>query len=339
VAEIAGLLSEHFAIPNVQAQTDVAAVLAEFEQLQARFKDARQTAPPTRTRAPNATAPVRFAWESSLALAGRNIRLRVEDAALGRQLQSILAHLRSPEENACDRDLQLLGNTRDWNLVCDGLPCGRVNAGAIANTIHQLVELACASSEKLLVLHGAGLAMAGQGVLLIGPGRSGKTTLSAALNATGFELLGDDVVPVTPAGDLLGIGMSLCLKPGSWPVLADYMPGLEHADVIDRGGLEVKFVPPPGPVARRPVRAALFLFPRHAPDSEPAIEAVDGVGVLQRMIEAESLLLDLDQQKLERLTAWVRSAPGYAIRFPDLATGLGQVRELVARHLCADQPA
>jgi len=70
------------------------------------------------------------------------------------------------------------------------------------------------------VLHAAGLvARDGFGVVLIGRSGAGKTTLAAALNAVDYALLGDDVVPVTPEGLLVGLGMSPCLKEGSWSVL------------------------------------------------------------------------------------------------------------------------
>ncbi len=201
---------------------------------------------------------------------------------------------------------------------------------AIARTVSELVELGCAAAHRLLVLHAAGVSRTGRGVLLIGPGGAGKTTLAAALNAEGFGLLGDDVVPVNLDGHLLGLGMNLCLKAGSWPALAPWLPDLDRARLIERAGQPVRFSPPPGPLTRGPVPVGAFLFPRYQPGSEPALQPLEPVAVLREIVMAEPVISTLDAERLNTLTDWVSSAPAFALTYAHLDQALALTERALA---------
>ena len=90
----------------------------------------------------------------------------------------------------------------------------------------------------------------------------------------------------------------------------------------------MRFPPPPGPVNRGPVSTAAFVFPRYCPDREPALEPLDPVQVLRGLIEAESVIPDLTQDKLLALTRWIASAPGFALTYPDLESALKLIASL-----------
>ena len=143
-------------------------------------------------------------------------------------------------------------------------------------------------------------------------------------------LLGDDVVPVTPDGRLVGLGLPLCVKPGSFPVLAALRPDLEGAAPLRRLGQPVRLLPPVGPRVAHAVEPALRLFPSHRPGEAPRFEPLDPAQVLRGVVEAEAVIRDLTQAKLEALALWVAAGPAYSVTFPDLETGLEQVRRLVA---------
>jgi hypothetical protein len=304
--EIAELLAARFQLPLEQARADVACLLATED-------DATAAVPP---------------W--TLHLADRRIALTVDDPVLAAPLERITRHLWAGTATPPDACLHLAGTAADWHLDVDGatLVAGDALDDAVARTVAELVEAACATAQRLLVLHAAGVGRAGRGLLLIGRGGAGKTTLAAALNTSGWELLSDDVIPVTLEGQLLGVGMSLCLKAGSWPILAPWLPGLDHAPLLQRAGQPVRFPPPPGPIHRGPLPTAAFLFPRYRPDQEATFEPLDPVSVLRGLIEAESVIPDLTQAKLLALTRWIASAPGFALSYPNLDHALEMIAEL-----------
>jgi hypothetical protein len=306
---MAGLLAAQFQLPLAQVRADIAALL-----------DIWQRATGAEIAAP--------AW--TLRLADRRIALSVADLTLAVLLERITRHLWEETAAPPDVRLRLAGTPTDWRLDVDGVAvaAGDTLDEAVARTLSELVAAGCATDQRLLALHAAGVSRAGQGVLLIGQGGVGKTTLAAALNASGWELLSDDVIPVTLEGQLLGLGMSLCLKAGSWPALAPWLPDLDHAPLVERAGRPVRFPPPPGPIHRGPLPTAAFLFPRYQPGREAALEALDPVRVLRGLIEAESVIPDLTQAKLLALTHWIASAPAFALTYPDLDHGLKMIAEL-----------
>ncbi|WP_295435427.1 hypothetical protein [uncultured Thiodictyon sp.] len=287
---------------------------------------------------PAATPLPPGAWR--LRLGDGAVSLAITDAQLSARLKPLLGPLMMPPsapepashlEPSGDR-LAVRGGASGWTLTGNGtaLETGYGTDAALVATLHTLTELGCRTSERLLVVHGGGLvAPDGRAFLLVAPGGSGKSTLTAALNAAGYGLLSDDVVPVTPDGELVGLGLPLCLKPGSWPVLAGCRPDLAQAPTVQRLGQAVRFLPPCGRAATGLRAPALFLFPRFRPGRAPRCEPLSPARALQGIIEAEAVIRDLTQIKLEALARWVSKVPAYAISYPDLDQGLALVRDLL----------
>lgn len=310
-AEMAELLAAHFRVPLDQAR-------AEIYPLLAIWRNAGWCAQPA------SAAP---GW--ALGVADQCITLTVDDPALAASLERITGHLRVESNDPADSALRLSGTADDWRLWIDGAPAAAGDSldEAVVKTVAALVELGCRTPQRLLTLHAAGVSRAGRGWLLIGQGGVGKTTLATALNAHGWELLGDDVVPVTTDGQLLGIGLSLCLKAGSWPVVAPLVPDFDRIPRVHRAGQPVRFLPPPGAIVRGPLPTAAFLFPRYAPDTRPALEPLAPVAALQGIIAAESVIADLTQDTLTTLIHWIGSIPAFSLTYPDLDHALALIAD------------
>ncbi len=333
--EIAAALAERFGVSAQQARADLGDLLRQWQQSglldPVPIRGQQAACPPVHARA-GRLAGSAARWR--LRLADQSVELIVIDPTLAALLAPILGHLRCPDPADGNHRLALQGRADAWRLLGEGVERGRGNRldDALSQTLAELIELGCQGRRRLLVVHGAGIAQANRALLLIGCGGSGKTTLAAALNAAGFPLLGDDVVPVTTEGRALGIGMSLCLKAGSWPVLAEHLPGLASAAVWQRDGEPVRFVPPPGAVTYGPLPVGALLFPQFAPDHLAVVEVLAPEAALERLIAAEPYLPPLTQDRLETLVNWIAAAPAFALRYPDLEQGLRLVQAVLGRN-------
>ncbi len=127
--------------------------------------------------------------------------------------------------------------------------------------------------QGLVPLHAACVGYGGRGVLLIGPSRSGKSTLVLQCLLAGLDFLAEDSVLIRPAGLLAtGVASFLHLRPDA----LRFLERTERAKVLDssamirrRSGvrkLEVDLRHPSYRLARAPLRieALLFLSARRA---------------------------------------------------------------------------
>jgi len=328
-------LSAQYGLAPDHAAQEIAALLAAWEQagLLISNLDGEVAAPWQNDwviPAPPATAA--DAATQCVELAQLPMGLLIDDAELGVALKPVLQCLCRPASQRQTHVWRLTGPARGWRLTRNAQPfaSGQTADSALTTLLSALVNHACKAEDRLLVVHVAGLVGPdGRALLLIGPGGSGKTTLAAALNAEGMALLSDDVAPVRRDGRLLALNTPLCLKPGSWPVLAARRPDLAAAPTFERLGQTVRYLPPQGPALREPLGLALLLFPRYQPHQPARREPLSPEAALQGLVAAEAVIRGLDQAKLDDLARWVAAVPAYALTYPDLATGVAQTLTLL----------
>ncbi|MCU0842534.1 MAG: hypothetical protein MUC79_12570 [Thiobacillaceae bacterium] len=319
---LADLLTERFGLPPADARAQVAAQYAHWQR--AGLLD-RATPPDLRLARPDDPvwpAPRRRpgppgAW--SLAAADRRVALQVAATDLRATLHDWFGPPRAA--GPVDHALALQGPAAGWRLTLDDATraSGSDADAARVAVVSALTDLGCRPAERLLVVHGAGLVQPdGHGLLLVAPGGSGKSTLAAALDAAGFGLLSDDVVPVTLDGDLLGLGLPLCLKAGSWPVLAARRPDLAQAPTVQRFGQPVRCLPARTPAPPRPVTPARLVLIRWRPDAPLQAEPLGPEAALQGLVTAEAVCRDLTQAKLSALARWLEGLPAWRLTYPDL---------------------
>lgn len=328
--DLARMLAERFELPEPEVVRQVETSIAQWRRA-CLFEPA--PAPPALALAAPPIGPAIDAPAWTLRLGELSVALHLEDAGLRERLAGIVEHLRHPAETPADRRLALRGSAAEWALAGDGLlpVSGTGLDAALTETIGALIDIGCDAEARLAVLHGAGLVSAeGYGIALIGPGGSGKTTLAMALNAGGYALLGDDTVPVSNEGLLIGLRMSACVKAGSWAALSRWRPDIETAETLQRFGEPVRYLPPTGPAAQKPVPLRRFLFPRYSPEAAPGMTPLSPVEALQRIVEAEAVIRNLSQTKLDALVRWVESAPAFELVYPDLDSALRLVRRAAA---------
>lgn len=309
-----GLLRDHLSLFQPKGLTD--------------FEELPQFPPPVVTgRSP-------FGWP--LGMAGQTVFLSVLDTVLRGALGTLLAHMHTdgnvtPPHHANDQ-VELAGDASGWQINVNGatMIVGQGQDEAVVETLGTLSRLCCHKIEQLFFLHGAGLVSPkGHGLLLAAPGGAGKTTLAMALEAKGFRLLSDDVVPIERNGDALALGLAACIKPGSWQVLRDHRPDLADAPEVFRFGQSVRYLPPRHPVIQNPVKPCLLIFPQYTPHSPTLCQQLDPESVLQKLVASDSVIRDLTQSKLEALCQWIGTRLAFELTYPNLESAVMQISQLL----------
>ena len=92
--------------------------------------------------------------------------------------------------------------------------------------------------------HGALLSQSGEGLLICGEPGAGKTTLSVALTAAGFQFHSDDIVRIDESGRARGVAFAPAVKSGAWQLLEKAAPVLASLPIYRRSdGQEVRYLP------------------------------------------------------------------------------------------------
>jgi hypothetical protein len=190
-------------------------------------------------------------------------------------------------------------------------------------------------SDDFAAIHSAALARGKHCFLIPGESGQGKSTLSAALVAAGFTLLGDDTIVL--ARDTLearAVPFSVCLKEGSWPLLASRFPGLARRPVHNRSdGKKVRYLAPsrPGgwarPDFRAPINAVVMLD--RGTGKVPGVRELDPVEAFPRFLQDfYPLRGGLDSAKVGQLVHWMARRQCIEVRYDTLDEGVALMTEL-----------
>lgn len=197
-----------------------------------------------------------------------------------------------------------------------------------------LVDQALRRSGDLFALHAAAVGREGRCLLLPGESGSGKSTLAAALVAEGFTLLGDDTVVM--ASDLNAVRpmpLPICLKAGSWPLLALRYPEIDILPANARNdGKQVRYILPPTRQAAAPHPVAWVAFPRRS-ETPVAVElaVLNKANGLVRLMEGIAPLGEgLDATKVARLVRWIDEVAFFELRYSVLDEAIAQLADLCA---------
>lgn len=326
---IAARLAQRFDIAADQAARDVAAALADWGR--EGLLDLQSGGVHTEI-IPNA-AP--FGLEASATeciyrLANATFRIRYGDPALYQGLHPLLQHWVATDADSPQTTFEVreTGTGYEWrqdnrvSLYCETLD------ELIQQALYQVVEYACHQIPWLAIFHAAALGDGQSCIVLPGLGGSGKTTLAAALVRSGFEYLGDETIPLRrDNGHIVPLPGPLCLKSGSWPVLAKYYPTLDAWPIYHRWGQPVRYLlpPPTDPDRSWPVRN--LIFPRYVPGSATILQPIAATMALQYLMAADILLPQpLTPADASAFVAWLGGVPAYTLTYDSLVEAVVAVR-------------
>jgi hypothetical protein len=135
-----------------------------------------------------------------------------------------------------------------------------------------------------LVLHAAAVAVNGEGILFCGSSGAGKSSLVAALCASGYPLIADDVCLLHKGASARTMVSPDGCKLKLWGDALENLPFSAGRDDAVRPGIRKYWVDPPMPALQKavPVRAAYFLR-AEVPPFRAGIEALSALDAVVLM--------------------------------------------------------
>lgn len=183
-----------------------------------------------------------------------------------------------------------------------------------------------------LTLHAGAVVLGNSGVLLAARGGSGKTTLTAYLVACGYQLINDDAVHICAEPvNILPIPIAMCIKPGSWDIVAQWYPNLFQQKVFGSPDLEQRYLPPNDEqAARKHVPCKVVCFPHYRADASTRLTPIERPAALARIIESGCYLpKPIEAEHVERLVIWAQSLEFYSLEYSSVQEAESQIRTLL----------
>jgi len=209
------------------------------------------------------------------------------------------------------------------------------DAHALAPAVFaSLMRLALMHSRSFPALHAASVRRAdGSIVLLPAPSGSGKSTLMAGLLAAGYDVLGDDTVvferdslrvsPLTPY---------LCVKSGSWDVIAGRVPGfMDLPSFVRADDISVRYL-----IAGRggvrhyhPAPVSAIVFPRYRPGINVRTARLDSVVAFQKLLpDLDPIGRRLECEDIDRLMGWLPRIECFTLRYGSLDAAIAALSDI-----------
>jgi len=214
----------------------------------------------------------------------------------------------------------------DTLVLCDQ-PEEEIAAYLLDRTCFHLAD----RSQGGMVIHAAGLAWKGLGLLLPGPSGRGKSTLAAWLLEHGFGYLTDELVFIPDgASEFEGLARPLNLKNTAREVLKEMLAYQEKPDeIIHSLGREI--TPPrvlnPQAVIRS-ARLQLIVFPHFQEgasyDLRHLSKARAGLALMEGLINARNL----EQHGFPQIARLARQTPAYEMIYGAFEQIEGKIEEL-----------
>ena len=217
----------------------------------------------------------------------------------------------------------------DGDLERSNQPEEEIAAYLLDRTCFHLAD----RSQGGLVLHAAGLAWRGRGLLLPGVSGNGKSTLSAWLVSRGFDYLTDELVFIPEdTAQFHGLTRPLNLKNTARELLKEILAYQEKPDdIVSSRGREIT---PPRVLNGGDVLSAaqlrLIVFPRFQQEGElqltPLSKARAGLGLMECLINARNLT----EHGFPHVTRLARATPAYELVYG----GFDQIEGVIEDNDC-----
>lgn len=335
-----------YGVGRSTAENAVAEALAQWEDVGLRNGSRadgggapRPSQPVARALPAVARAGVQGGHELSIRILGLDYSIWCADSLSNERVHSVFGHLQVSGPSSGGGCVQVLKNGRGYAVIWgeESLASG-LSVDEIAPVLHaQAMWDAYQQTPGLVVVHAAAISDGVRCVLMPAASGSGKSTLSAYLASTGVPLCADELVVLDGKdGCLRPVPLSIGLKPGAWPVLSSFVPGLEHLPIHRRGdGKRIRYLPPSlgstEAVTGQALDPVALVFPRYVAGSPLRLRSLDSADALCRLADAgyDTASGRLTTQGAAELVRWIGGLKSFELEYQDLEGAGSLVKELL----------
>lgn len=178
--------------------------------------------------------------------------------------------------------------------------------------------------------HAAAATKNNSAVLISASSGSGKSTLSALLVAAGFNLISDDLVPISfKDRKLYSFPSAISVKEGALNTLIPDFPQLENVktQLNTTTGKESAYLVPNNENKPEIAKVKAIVFPEYNPSIDFEWEKVDNISVLNNLL-TESWIADREEV-VEAFLDWFFNIPCYRLRYNNNIKAIEKISQLL----------
>lgn len=270
----------------------------------------------------------RYRFNYYFRIAGETIRISLNNEYLKQILLGIIGHLEDNKTEKFDTTIEIQHQQGQYRVIVNASDLYVIpdKSEAIAKIIYEMVESCYRQKEHIAVLHASAVAHDNCALVFAGCQGSGKSTLTAALQAHGFNYLADDVCPIID-NKLIPVPMSQVMKQGSWEPLQKIRPELCHKITYQRMGQPVRYLPPINSSTNLwdknwPVSA--LIFPEYQVGADLRCRAMNPVDTLCELIHSGALF----QEQIAQILPWLEIMPAYSLQYGNISQAILGVKSI-----------